>query len=247
MSVIAGEVIHIVKCMSVEVTIEHGERCFNQLQVTRNNETWYVTPRTHILVKRGVQVPCSNLLPSFYKINEVWYKIMPSPTETLPHSIIQSQLVNDWEYKSPTSLASSGIYTEQDLSKIRDRINFPMERPAMLNSIARGMSGIPTSHPDDSIINLIDEKTLERLAEGTCNKVWSKFMSIGTASAGFIGLLLIAQFIKLLIDTIIRGYTLQKVYGWSIHLIGAIFFVSQLNANIKDFWNFSQDYFVIYD
>ena len=50
MSVTAGEVVHIVKCLPVEVIIEHGESCYNQLQVSRNNETWFMT---HILIKRG--------------------------------------------------------------------------------------------------------------------------------------------------------------------------------------------------
>ena len=157
MSVVAGEVVHVVKCLPVEVTIDHGENCYNQLQVSRNNETWYMSPRTHILLKRGTQIPCSHLLPSYYKINEVWYKIMPRPLEAIAPSIIQSQMVNDWEDKSPASLATSGIYTEKDLKKLRERINFPMERPALLNVLARGMSGIPLSETDDSIINLFDE------------------------------------------------------------------------------------------
>ena len=59
MSITAGEVVHIVKCLPVDVSIEHGEGCYNQLQVSRNNETWFMTPRTHILLKGGVQVPCS--------------------------------------------------------------------------------------------------------------------------------------------------------------------------------------------
>ena len=182
-----------------------------------------MTPKTHILLKRGTQIPCTHLLLSHYKINEVWYKIMPRPLEAIAPSIIQSQMVNDWEYKSPASLATSGIYTEKDLKKLRERINFPMERPALLNVLAREMSRIPLSETDDSIINLFDERALEKLAESTWNKTWNKFMVFGTASAGVIGLLLILQVVKMCIDTFIRGYTLHRIYGCSIHLVGAIF------------------------
>ena len=151
---------------------------------------------------------------------------MPRPIEAMPPSIIHSQMKNDWKYKSTVNLAVSGIYTETDLKRLRERINFPMERPALLNVLASGMrkgSGIPLSNSDDSIINLFDEAALEKLAESAWNKAWNKFMMFGTASAGIIGLLLILQFVKTCIDTCIRGYTLHRVYGWSLHLIGAIF------------------------
>ena len=48
-------------------------------------------------------------------------------------------------------------------------------------------------------------------------------MVFGTASAGVIGLLLILQVVKMCTDTFIRGYTLHRIYGWSTHLVGAIF------------------------
>ena len=53
--------------------------------------------------------------------------------------------------------------------------------------------------------------------------MWSKFMTFGTISAGVIAIIMILQFCKLLIDTVIRGYTLHSIYGWSIKLLGAIF------------------------
>ena len=46
---------------------------------------------------------------------------------------------NEWEYKSTVNLAVSGIYTETDLKRLREIINFPMERPALLNVLASGM------------------------------------------------------------------------------------------------------------
>ena len=144
-------------------------------------------------MKRGTQVPCSSLLPSYYKINEVWYKIMTRPTETLTPAIIQSQMANNWEYKDPASLATSGIYTERDLSKLRERINFPMEKPAFLNVLARGMAGIPMTRPDDTIVNLFEEKALEKLADSAWDKAWQKFMNFGTVSAAVLGVIFIVQ------------------------------------------------------
>lgn len=36
-------------------------------------------------------------------------------------------------------------------------------------------------------------------------------------------IMIIIQLLKLMIDTVIRGYTLHSIYGWSIHLLGALF------------------------
>ena len=51
---------------------------------------------------------------------------------------------------------------------------------------------------------------------------WTLFTNFGTASAGFIGIIIIIRGIKLIADTIIHGYALHSVFGWSIHLLGAL-------------------------
>ena len=49
MAVVAGEVVHIVKCVPAEIKMDHGKSCYAELQITRNNKTYFLTPRTHIL------------------------------------------------------------------------------------------------------------------------------------------------------------------------------------------------------
>ena len=44
MAVVAGEVVHIVKFVPVEIKMKHGDGCFAVLQVTRNNQTFFLTP-----------------------------------------------------------------------------------------------------------------------------------------------------------------------------------------------------------
>ena len=50
--------------------------------------------------------------------------------------MIQPSAQTTWEYISPASLATSGIYTEKDLEDLRDRIMFPVERSSLLNDVA---------------------------------------------------------------------------------------------------------------
>lgn len=56
MAVVAREVVHIIKCIPVEVRIEQVPNCFNELQVTFNNNTHYLTLRTHVVKNRGTQI-----------------------------------------------------------------------------------------------------------------------------------------------------------------------------------------------
>ena len=47
-------------------------------------------------------------------------------------------------------------------------------------------------------------------------------MTFGTASPGVISILIILQAIKMLIEVIINGFLLHRIYGWSIHMFGTI-------------------------
>ena len=72
MAVVAGEVDHIVKCVPVKIKMEHGESCYAELQVTRDNKTSFLTPRTHMLKTHGTQIPCNRFLPSQYYAANKW-------------------------------------------------------------------------------------------------------------------------------------------------------------------------------
>jgi len=60
MALLAGEVIHIVKCVPVEVRLAQIQECYDQLPVTRDNKT----PQTHILLRQGTQLVI-HLLPLY--------------------------------------------------------------------------------------------------------------------------------------------------------------------------------------
>ena len=141
MAVVAGEAVHVIKCIPVEVKLEHGDLCYAELQVTRDNTTYFLSPKTHILKQKGTEVACNALLPSYYLVGETWYKILPRPTEAVAPEKIKPATKATWKYVSPAHLATSGIYTEKDLKDLRDRIYFPMERPGLLNDLALGMQG----------------------------------------------------------------------------------------------------------
>lgn len=59
---------------------------------------------------------------------------------------------------------------------------------------------------------------MERFGE----KAWKGFVTFGSASAGVLAIFIIIRVAKLLIDTAIHGYALHSMYGWSVHLLGAV-------------------------
>lgn len=222
MALVSGESIHIIKCTPMEVKIQQGENCYNELQVTANNKTFFLSPRTHVLKTRGTQIQCNSLLPSYYLVNEHWYKILPQVVEALPPAVIQPSKPNTWKYINPEDLATSGIYTEKEIDQLNDKIMFPVEKTAVLNNLAMSMSGHQIISTNDNVLNLFNEQVVEKFVNNTWNKMWDKFMVFGTASAGVFAIFTIFHLLKSVVNTLVHGYTLHSIYGWSIHLLGAI-------------------------
>lgn len=93
-----------------------------------------------------------------YKIEGTWYRFTPGPIENLPPEVIKPNTQPLWRYLTPGKLATSGIYSEADIEELRDHIVFPAERPALLNTIARGISGQQIPDGSISMYNPLDEK-----------------------------------------------------------------------------------------
>lgn len=127
-----------------------------------------------------------------------------------------------WTYFTLGSLATSGIHTQQDIDKLRDHIMFPAEKPALLNSVVRGITGYSSAADTALMYDLLNEDTLNKIAKSTAKRIWSAFVSFGSTTAGIMGTFIIIRFIKIIIDIAIHGYALHMAYGCSIHLIGAI-------------------------
>lgn len=221
-AVTTGEVIHLIKCVPVECKIRYTETCYEELPVKHNNISLFLLPRSRILTKVSTPRDCNNLLSTMYKIHGAWFKLTPKPMETLSPPVIQPLTHPTWRYINPSSLATSGIYNNEDLDRLRTHIMFPVEKPSTLNTIARGAMGGNIPAGSISMLNLLDEASLNRIAETAGEKVWKGFVTFGSASAGIFAIILIIRLAKLVVDTIIHGYALHSMYGWSMHLLGAV-------------------------
>ena len=125
-----------------------------------------------------------------------------------------------WEYINPAELVTNGIYTEQE--QLSERIMIPVEKPALLNDLAREMRRYLISNNEGALLKSLNDGAVENIIESIWSKMWTRFITFGTFSAGIIAVIMLIQFFKTLIDIIIQAYALNSVYGWPIHLLGAI-------------------------
>ncbi|CAK9824012.1 Retrovirus-related Pol polyprotein from transposon 297 [Anthophora retusa] len=221
MAIASGEVIHIVKCIPVVCQVRHTDTCYDELPVTYKNTSLFITPIHHILTRSGTRKDCSELMPNMFRIHGLWYRLTPKPVESLPPTPLKPLTKATWKYVNPHNLADGGIYSPEDLAKLKEHIMFPIERPAIVNSLAQGATGREYSSQALQLYNLFDETTLNKLAESTGKRIWSGFITFGSFTAGIMGIYLAIRVIKAAVSTIINGIALHSVYGWSLHLLGA--------------------------
>ncbi|KYQ58859.1 hypothetical protein ALC60_02139 [Trachymyrmex zeteki] len=145
-------------------------------------------------------------------LNDGWYHMTLTPEYSLPPTIMKPMTKPTWHYTNPGSLAASGS----------DHIMFPAEKGGILNAMARGVKGQPIAYQGISLSHLLDESTIQKITENTWKKIWGNFISFGNASAGIIGIYFCIRTVKLIIDTLIHGYAIHTIYGWALHLIGAL-------------------------
>ena len=110
MAVVTDEVIHLIQCIPIDVTVNYVEECYDQLPVSRGNENLFMPPKTQILLEKRTQRICNNALPVQFKINGTWYKIVPKPVETLKPTVLNPDANASFEFRDAGNLPIAGIY-----------------------------------------------------------------------------------------------------------------------------------------
>ena len=80
------------------------------------------TENTHT-DKTGTQVDCETIILPYYKIDSIWINLLPKPRRVEKNiTTSKSRISKNWELKNFNSLATSGIYSQQDLEKFEERL-----------------------------------------------------------------------------------------------------------------------------
>lgn len=217
-----GEVVYIIKCIPVEVTLRKTDECFNELPIYYRNQSYFMTAKNRLIQKHGNQVGCNDFTPPMYMLNGGWYAIRNGARVASAPSLMAPYKDEEWRFMSPGSLATAGIYDENDLERLRMHIMAPNEREAVETILTThllagnaNMQGIDTS-------TLLSGKGLENVVNQTISKLWGWFSIFGNISAGVLGVYMLLRVIKFMVDTVIHGTMLYEAYGLSIALFGSI-------------------------
>lgn len=219
---IAGELAHIIKCVPVKVYLRKTPQCYQELPVTYQNQSYFLTPKSRSLVKRATEIECDGDLPVGYNIDGTWFHLVPDLVRAPSPGILQPQTKPTWDYKIPEYLATSGIYSSKDLDRLRDKLMFAAEKQAVLDTLAWGAAGQHVTRGTVTLRQLLDEDTLNHLAASTAERLWKGFVTFGSASAGIMMVLLLIKLFKMLVDTCVHGYALHELYGCGLYLLGAV-------------------------
>lgn len=99
---------------------------------------------------------------------------------------------------------------------------FPVKKAAVLDQVARGVTGEDVSRDKLNILNLMNDDTLTKFTDNAVNKLWGKFVNFGSVSAGVIMIGIILGIIKYVLNAIIHGYVLYRIYGFGARILGAL-------------------------
>lgn len=223
MAHLSGELIHIVKCVAVEIEIRDNlETCYNEIPIIYKEKEMFLSHKTKIIVQHGTERKCNKILSVGFKIDDTWIIFTPKLTVINAPEMLSPEMTDVWNPTEITNLATGGIYSEEDMKNYMRQIMFPMDRRAILDNTASTISEVEEGEKQDSQKNIYSVfefnywKTLAR-------KYWRKFEKFGNISAGIIMLFIIFYFSKETINIFIRGFTLHKAFGFSIKILAAIF------------------------
>ncbi|UHM27704.1 MAG: hypothetical protein FOCCV1_gp2 [Fushun oxya chinensis chuvirus 1] len=215
-----GEVIYLVECIPVPVTIRRTEGCFADLPILYKNSSMFLTPKTGVIKQTGSAVECSSILPSWFYLDNKWYSITAgSAMGNIDPLVLSPNSETEWKYTVPSNLAQSGIYTMDELRSFENRLMFPGERKAVLDVVARGMSGKGTGSQGLSIKEFVTPQDLKDISDSLITRMWGAFSSIGQWTSGFLGVWVVYRLIKTMLSALINGHALYSVFGWSLKLL----------------------------
>lgn len=115
---ISREVIRFEKCIAVDVKRRGTEEYYQELPVHRGNDSYFMLPRTHILVRTDTQVNRNPLIAPMYRLAEQWYELNLSLLVVSQPEQLSAQTNYSSKYVPAQGLATGGIYSNNDIERL---------------------------------------------------------------------------------------------------------------------------------
>lgn len=221
-AVLAGQVAHIIKCIPVIVKMRKTTRCYQELPITYMNTSVFLQARSRIIQKIGTEVECNPTMPNLFFLQRNWWGVSSSVHPGREPVVLDPNRKSSWKYHHSESIATSGIYDDEELKTLQNRMLFHNERTAIESNIARSSYGKSIDMQGISIAHAINEEGLNNLSKKVGERIWSYFSVFGNISAGCFGIYIVFKVMKFIFDTALHGQSLYTVYGWSYQLIASV-------------------------
>ncbi|UAJ23571.1 glycoprotein [Amblyomma dissimile mivirus] len=222
--VLRGELVYVMECAPVPVTIRKPTKCYQELPVRYNETDVFLKPRSRIIVSFGTEVECSPLVPSGFLLEGSWWALTPSATVlSTPITLSAEPGTPAWEYRSPPGLFTSGIYSVPELLAYQKRLIFAIERPAITHTVSAAVAKAPADLSGLDGASLFHPGQLEKLQQSFMAKVWGWYWNASVALGGIAGIYFICGTIKAVFNAAFHCGCLYKAYGCSLEICACCF------------------------
>lgn len=72
-ALLMGEVVDIVQCKPVYVTVAHVDTCYMELPINYTGKLYFMTPKSHIIQRTGTPLTCTMFMQPSYKLESRWF------------------------------------------------------------------------------------------------------------------------------------------------------------------------------
>nr|QRW42749.1 MAG: glycoprotein [Gordis virus] len=212
-----GEVIYLARCSPVVVEINMEEsRCFNELPVSYENRTMFMSPRNRVLVPVGKPVDClPDLMPKFL-LGDMWYiKTEHGLMKTISPSTISQEPLS-YKFEVMGDLASGGLYTSELIQKYQEALVSPIVSDIItyrLKDSIQGGSTLPEGYSFVSGFKPVDFSTIQ----SRVSTWWDHFTGRATTLGSWMGFVLL-----------IFGFWKMVIYG-----VGCFFNFRAINQELN--------------
>lgn len=186
MAHISGEIIHIVKCLPVEVLVRNNASvCYKQIPVIYKNQEMFLTSKTKILIKHASEIKCNRPLRLGFKIAGIWVTFSPK-LEIIPEpKMLSPDTKANWQAEDVSERATNRSFTQEEMSEYSRSINFPIERENILDNTAKSISRKNEEEENKPILDRFTWNYWTDLRK----YCWERFKEFGSIAGGVLGIL----------------------------------------------------------
>ncbi|UYV83588.1 K02A2.6-like [Cordylochernes scorpioides] len=132
---VSGEVMHIIKCTPVVVTLREATECYKSLPVMYMGAPVFLLPQSRIIVHDSARIPCSSVTPTMFNLRGEWIEMTPMyRTANAPKTMKPVNYTN-MPFKRIRTFAQGVIYSEKDVQATQHAIMFPSLRDAVVSDM----------------------------------------------------------------------------------------------------------------